>query len=79
MVKWYFLQGLTVVTFLSSGFKPLKVESNEWFLIKTQTESILVPVSKKKKIYWFEYSFTGNLLSVLSRHLVSRIEKVQKN
>jgi hypothetical protein len=34
-----FYTSLTVIiAFLSSGFKPLEIEANQWFLIKTQME-----------------------------------------
>jgi hypothetical protein len=32
--KWYFYTSLAYYSLLSSGFKPLKIEANQWFLIK---------------------------------------------
>jgi hypothetical protein len=33
--KWYFYTSLAIIiAFFSSGFKPLKIEANQWFLIK---------------------------------------------
>jgi hypothetical protein len=46
---------------LSYGFKPLKVESNEWFLIKNTDGSILISVSNKENYTDLNIPFTGNL------------------
>ncbi|MFT5251231.1 MAG: hypothetical protein ACI87N_000205 [Flavobacteriales bacterium] len=61
--KWYFYTSLTVViAFLSYGFKPLKVESNEWFLIKnTDGIQYLYPSQKKESYTDLNIPFTGNL------------------
>ncbi|MDG2433698.1 peptidoglycan-binding protein LysM [Flavobacterium sp.] len=60
--KWYFYASLTVIiAFLSSGFKPLKVESNEWFLIKnTDGIQYLYPSQKKESYTDTNIPFTGN-------------------
>jgi hypothetical protein len=61
--KWYFYTSLTVViAFLSYGFKPLKVESNEWFLIKnTDGIQYLYPSQNKESYTDLNIPFTGNL------------------
>ncbi|MBC5839845.1 peptidoglycan-binding protein LysM [Flavobacterium sp. F-380] len=61
--KWYFYTSLTIIiAFLSSGFKPLKVESNEWFLIKnTDGIEYLYPSQKKENYTDLNIPFTGNL------------------
>jgi hypothetical protein len=61
--KWYFYTSLTVViAFLSYGFKPLKVESNEWFLIKnTDGIQYLYPSQNKENYTDLNIPFTGNL------------------
>jgi hypothetical protein len=41
---------------LSSGFKPLKIEANQWFLIKN-TDGIRYYIHKERLVYQFEYSF----------------------
>jgi hypothetical protein len=33
-----FYTSFVIIAFLSSGFKPLEIEANQWFLIKTQME-----------------------------------------
>ena len=61
--KWYFYASLTVIiAFLSSGFKPLEIESNQWFLIKN-TDGIryLFPSLQQDDYTNMNIPFTGNL------------------
>lgn len=61
--KWYFYAGLTIIiAFLSSGFKPLKIEANQWFLIKN-TDGIryLFPSIEQEDYTSMNIPFTGNL------------------
>jgi hypothetical protein len=61
--KWYFYTGLTIIiAFLSSGFEPLKIETNQWFLIKN-TDGIryLFPSMQQEDYTNLNIPFTGNL------------------
>jgi hypothetical protein len=46
---------------LSSGFKPLKIEANQWFLIKIQVELDLYPSLQQDDYNNLNIPFTGNL------------------
>jgi hypothetical protein len=61
--KWYFYTSLAIIiAFLSSGFKPLKIEANQWFLIKN-TDGIryLFPSIQQEDYTNLNIPFTGNL------------------
>ncbi len=60
--KWYFYTSLAIIiAFLSSGFKPLKIEKNDWFLIKnTDGTQYLYPSLKKEDYINLNFPFTGN-------------------
>ena len=61
--KWYFYTSLTIIiAFLSSGFKPLRIDTNEWFLIKN-TDGIryLFPSLEEDDYTNLNIPFTGNL------------------
>lgn len=61
--KWYFYTSLTIIiAFLSSGFKPLKIDTDEWFLIKN-TDGIryLFPSLEEDDYTNLNIPFTGNL------------------
>ena len=61
--KWYFYTSLTIIiAFLSSGFKPLEIEANQWFLIKN-TDGIryLFPSLQQDDYTNMNIPFTGNL------------------
>ncbi|TRX36254.1 peptidoglycan-binding protein LysM [Flavobacterium restrictum] len=60
--KWYFYSGLTVIiVFLSSGFKPLKLDSNSWFLVhESEGTHYLFPSEKQKEFSNLNIPFTGN-------------------
>ena len=61
--KWYFYTSLAVIiAFLSSGFKPLEIEANQWFLIKN-TDGIryLFPSLQQDDYTNMNIPFTGNL------------------
>lgn len=61
--KWYFYTSLTIIiAFLSSGFKPLKIDANQWFLIKN-TDGIryLFPSQEQDDYTSLNIPFTGNL------------------
>jgi hypothetical protein len=51
---------------LSSGFKPLKVEANQWFSNKNTGGINLYP-STTGRLHQFEYSSSGNLFIGLKR------------
>jgi hypothetical protein len=61
--KWYFYTSLTVIiAFLSSGFKPLEIEANQWFLIKnTDGIQYLFPSLQQDDYTNMNIPFTGNL------------------
>ena len=60
--KWYFYTSLTVITvFLSSGFKPLNLETNPWFLINEEDGShYLFPSQEQEEYNNLNIPFTGN-------------------
>ena len=60
--KWYFYTSLTVITvFLSSGFKPLNLETNSWFLINEEDGTHYLYPSEEQKDYTdLNIPFTGN-------------------
>jgi hypothetical protein len=61
--KWYFYTSLTVIiAFLSFSFKPIKIDSNPWFLIKN-TDGIryTFPSLEKEDYTSLNIPFTGNL------------------
>jgi len=60
--KWYFYTSLiVVVAFLSSGFKPSKLESTPWFLInETDDTSYLLPSLNVNDYTNSEIPYTGN-------------------
>jgi hypothetical protein len=60
--KWYFYTSLTVITvFLSSGFKPLNLETNPWFLINEEDGShYLYPSEEQEEYTDLNIPFTGN-------------------
>ena len=59
--KWYFYASLiVVVAFLSSGFKPSKLESTPWFLInETDDTSYLLPSLNETDYTNSEIPYTG--------------------
>lgn len=61
--KWYFYASLAIIiAFLSAGFKPLKIESNQWFLIKnTDGVRYLYPSLEQEDYTNLNIPFTGNL------------------
>jgi hypothetical protein len=61
--KWYFYTSLTIViAFLSSGFKPFELETNQWFLIKNADGMRYVFPSQDQEDYInMNIPFTGNL------------------
>ena len=61
--KWYFYTTLAIiVAFLSAGFKPLKIDSNHWFLIKNPDGSQYLYPSQEQEDYTnLNIPFTGNL------------------
>lgn len=61
--KWYFYSTVTVIiAFLSLGFRPLKVETNEWFLIKNHDgKQYLFPSKELEEYSNMNIPFTGNL------------------
>jgi hypothetical protein len=60
--KMYFYTSLTVITvFLSSGFKPLNLETNPWFLINEEDGShYLYPSEEQEEYTDLNIPFTGN-------------------
>jgi hypothetical protein len=60
--KWYFYTSLiVVVAFLSSGFKPSKLETTPWFLIdETDDTSYLLPSLNVTDYTKSEIPYTGN-------------------
>ena len=60
--KWYFYTSLiVVVAFLSSGFKPSKLETTPWFLIdETDDTSYLLPSLNVNDYTNSEIPYTGN-------------------
>jgi hypothetical protein len=60
--KWYFYTSLTVITvFLSSGFKPLNLETNPWFLINEEDGThYLFPSEEQEEYINLNIPFTGN-------------------
>jgi hypothetical protein len=61
--KWYFYASVTIIiAFLSSGFKPLKLETNHWFLINnTDGAQYLFPSQQQEDYINLNIPFTGNL------------------
>ncbi|OCB78047.1 peptidoglycan-binding protein LysM [Flavobacterium crassostreae] len=61
--KWYFYASLTVIIgFLSSGFRPLKLDTNKWFLVKnTDGKQYLYPSLEAEDYTNLNIPFTGNL------------------
>jgi hypothetical protein len=61
--KWYFYTSLAVIiAFLSAGFKPLKIEANQWFLIKNPDGvRYLYPSLEQEEYTNLNIPFTGNL------------------
>jgi hypothetical protein len=61
--KWCFYTSLAIiVAFLSAGFKPLKIDSNQWFLIKNPDGiRYLYPSLEQKNYNNLNIPFTGNL------------------
>ena len=61
--KWYFYTGLTVIiVFLSYSFKPLKLDTKEWFLRKNDNGiPYLFPSVKQEDYTSLNIPFTGNL------------------
>lgn len=60
--KWYFYTSLTVITvFLSSGFRPLNLETNPWFLINEEDGThYLYPSQEQEEYANLNIPFTGN-------------------
>jgi hypothetical protein len=60
--KWYFYASLTIIiAFLSSGFKPLKLDTNSWFLVKnTDGKQYLYPSLEEEDYTNLNIPFTGN-------------------
>jgi hypothetical protein len=77
--KWYFLYKFSYYySLLSSGFKPLKIEANQWFLIKnTGGIRYLYPSLQQDDYNNLNIPFTGNFLLVLKKH--SDIENLKIN
>lgn len=61
--KWYFYTSLAIIiAFLSAGFKPLKIDSNRWFLIKNPDGTQYLYPSQQQEDYTnLNIPFTGNL------------------
>jgi hypothetical protein len=61
--KWYFYTSLTVIiAFLSYSFKPLKLDTKEWFLRKNNDGvQYLFPSLEKEQYTSLNIPFTGNL------------------
>ncbi|MGM8361388.1 peptidoglycan-binding protein LysM [Flavobacterium sp. ARAG 55.4] len=61
--KWYFYTSLTVIiAFLSYSFKPLKLDTKEWFLRKNDNGTpYLFPSVKQEDYTSLNIPFTGNL------------------
>ncbi|GEC73310.1 hypothetical protein SAMN05443543_101158 [Flavobacterium flevense] len=61
--KWYFYTSLTVIiAFLSYSFKPLKLDTKEWFLRKNDNGiPYLFPSVKQEDYTSLNIPFTGNL------------------
>lgn len=61
--KWYFYTSLTVIiVFLSYSFKPLKLDSKEWFLRKSNDGAqYLFPALEQEDYTSLNIPFTGNL------------------
>lgn len=61
--KWYFYTSLTVIiVFLSYSFKPLKLDTKEWFLRETNdTAQYQFPSLKQEDYTSLNIPFTGNL------------------
>ncbi len=60
--KWYFYTSLTIIiAFLSYGFKPLKIDASQWFLIKnTDGKRYLYPSQEQENYTNLNIPFTGN-------------------
>jgi hypothetical protein len=60
--KWYFYTSLTIIiAFLSSGFKPFNLDTNQWFLIdKADGTHYLFPSQVQKDYTNLNIPFTGN-------------------
>ncbi len=61
--KWNFYTGLVlIIAFLSAGFKPLKIDTNQWFLINhTEGKKYLLPSLEQKDYTNLNFPYTGNL------------------
>ena len=59
--KWSFYTSLTIIiAFLSSGFKPFKQDSNEWFLTdETEEAHYLFPSQKQEEYSNLNVPYTG--------------------
>lgn len=60
--KWYFYAGIAIIiAFLSYGFRPLKMDASQWFLIKnTEGKQYLNPSQKQENYTNLNIPFTGN-------------------
>jgi hypothetical protein len=60
--KWYFYASLTIIiAFLSSGFKPINLDSTPWFLVDEEDGShYLFPSEKQEDYTNLNIPFTGN-------------------
>lgn len=60
--KWYFYASLVVIiTFLSLGFRPFKVETEPWFLTeKTDGTEYMFPSQEKDDYPNLNFPYTGN-------------------
>jgi hypothetical protein len=61
--KWYFYTSLAIIiAFLSSGFRPFELETNQWFLIKNANEvGYVFPSQNQEEYINMNIPFTGNL------------------
>jgi hypothetical protein len=60
--KWYFYTSLAIIiAFLSSGFKPFNLDTDQWFLInRTDGTPYLYPSEKQEDYTNLNIPFTGN-------------------
>jgi hypothetical protein len=61
--KWYFYTSLAIIiAYLSSGFRPFELETNQWFLIKNANEvGYVFPSQNQEEYINMNIPFTGNL------------------
>ncbi|UQD54865.1 peptidoglycan-binding protein LysM [Flavobacterium sp. K5-23] len=61
--KWYFYTSLAIIiAYLSSGFRPFELETNQWFLIKNANEvGYVFPSQDQEEYINMHIPFTGNL------------------